>query len=93
MRIFFMFFGENHKEIIYYTVLYDTVMRSEVKTLVICPLCQKNTVGKVGSSQYYCWECFVEFLIQKDKIVVYEVCDDGTLLPYDKDNNQLTMGG
>ncbi|MGI5859196.1 MAG: hypothetical protein ACOX8P_07765 [Tepidanaerobacteraceae bacterium] len=64
-----------------------------MRTLVVCPLCQKTTVGKVGSSQYYCWECFVEFLIQKDKIVIYEVCDDGTLLPYGKENNQLTIGG
>ncbi|MGI5858488.1 MAG: hypothetical protein ACOX8P_04095 [Tepidanaerobacteraceae bacterium] len=68
-------------------------IKAEVKKVVVCPLCQKNTVGKVGSNQYYCCECFVEFLIQKDEIIIYEVCDDGTLLPYSNENNQLTLGG
>jgi hypothetical protein len=62
-----------------------------VKILVACPLCQKNTVGKVGTNQYYCWECFVEFSIQKDKTMIYELSDDGSLLPYGE-NQQLTMG-
>nr|WP_255688321.1 hypothetical protein [Tepidanaerobacter sp. GT38] len=55
-------------------------------------MCNKKTVGKVGTNQYYCWECFVEFTIQKNKTTVYEVCDDGTLLPYGSKSEQLTMG-
>jgi len=83
MRIFY-FFGKNINNKIQINI--------EVKTLITCPLCKKNTVGKVGSNQYYCLECFVEFLIQKDKTTIYEVSDDGTLLPYEKDKQQLTMG-
>ncbi|NLZ53700.1 MAG: hypothetical protein GX892_11250 [Thermoanaerobacteraceae bacterium] len=60
--------------------------------MVACPLCKKKTVGKVGSNQYYCWECFVEFVIQKDKTTIYEVGDDGTLLPHGNENEQLIMG-
>jgi len=63
-----------------------------VIALVVCPLCNKKTVGKVGTNQYYCWEFFVEFTIQKNKTTVYEVCDDGTLLPYGSKSEQLTMG-
>ena len=26
-----------------------------------CPACGGRQVGKIGSDQYYCWNCFVEF--------------------------------
>ena len=93
MRIFLLLFGKNHKEIIYYYTVFAISGEIRGEDIGSMPIVPKTTVGKVGSSQYYCWECFVEFLIQKDKIVIYEVCDDGTLLPYGKENNQLTIGG
>lgn len=55
-----------------------------------CPLCSNKFVGKVGSNQFYCWECCVEFFVKKDKTLVYKVCDDGTLLPYGCDENHLS---
>lgn len=51
--------------------------------MVVCPVCGRNAIGKVGNNQYYCWDCFLEFSIQKNKITAYEVSDDGSLLPYD----------
>ncbi|HHX24473.1 MAG TPA: hypothetical protein GX723_10815 [Thermoanaerobacterales bacterium] len=60
--------------------------------MITCPLCSKKSVGRVGSNQYYCWDCFVEFLIMKDKTLIYEVCDDGSLSPYRQDNSPLTIG-
>lgn len=62
---------------------------AEVRLLIVCPLCQKGSIGKVGNNQYYCWECYVEFSIKEDKVIIYEVCDDGTLLVYDKEHNEL----
>ncbi len=59
--------------------------------MTLCPLCHNNTVGKIGSKQFYCRECFIEFSIQENKISVYEVCDDGTLLPYIENNNQTVV--
>lgn len=61
--------------------------------MIICPLCGGNSIGKVGNNQFYCWDCFVEFSIQKNKVTVYEVGDDGSLLPYNRDHKQITAGG
>ncbi|MCG0276388.1 MAG: hypothetical protein L5655_09580 [Thermosediminibacteraceae bacterium] len=47
-----------------------------------CPLCGGKFTGKVGSNQYFCWECCVEFTINNNKVVIYELGDDGNLLPY-----------
>lgn len=49
--------------------------------MVRCPNCGGRAVGKIGSHQYYCWECCVEFSPSKDghKWLVYMVQDDGTL--------------
>ncbi|WP_148865514.1 hypothetical protein [Thermosediminibacter litoriperuensis] len=47
-----------------------------------CPLCGGNSTGRVGTNQYYCWDCFVEFSINNNKVTVFELCDDGSLVPY-----------
>lgn len=44
-----------------------------------CPICRGSQVGKVGSDQYYCWSCFVEFSTRGDG-EVYEIAEDGSLL-------------
>lgn len=49
---------------------------------MFCPLCNQKFVGKIGNNQFYCRECFIEFRISKNKVKLYEVCDDGSLLPY-----------
>lgn len=55
---------------------------------MLCPLCKQKFVGKIGNNQFYCRECFVEFRINNDEITIYEVYDDGSLLPY-ADQNEL----
>lgn len=47
--------------------------------MLLCPHCGARGVGKVGSSQYYCWECCVEFKATRKGWLVYEVLDDGSL--------------
>jgi len=47
-----------------------------------CPVCGSRTVGKVGVDQYYCWDCCVEYKIDKNELSVYEVAEDGTLMVY-----------
>lgn len=61
--------------------------------MIVCPLCGGNSIGKVGSHQFYCWNCFVEFSIQKDKVAVYEVGDDGSLIPYILENKPIAAEG
>lgn len=48
-----------------------------------CPVCGGVQVGKVGSDQYYCWNCFVEFNTRKGRVNLYEVAEDGTLVAMD----------
>ncbi len=45
-----------------------------------CPSCRSIQVGKVGTDQYYCWNCFIEFNNNKGRVSLYEVAEDGTLL-------------
>lgn len=45
-----------------------------------CPNCQSRDIGKIGSHQYYCWNCFIELSVNSSKKVqVYEVQEDGSL--------------
>jgi ribosomal protein S26 len=45
-----------------------------------CPVCKGYQVGKVGSDQYYCWNCFIEFSVRKGRVNLYEVAEDGSLV-------------
>jgi len=49
-----------------------------------CPLCGGSSTGKVGNNQFFCWDCYVEFSVSHNKITIYELADDGTLLLYEK---------
>ncbi len=49
-----------------------------------CPLCESVDTGKVGTNQYYCWHCLIEFNINnKNEINIYYVEDDGSLINVD----------
>ncbi|MDR1159183.1 MAG: hypothetical protein LBK69_00955 [Syntrophomonadaceae bacterium] len=45
-----------------------------------CPNCKSIQLGKIGSDQYYCWNCFVEFHYSKEQINMYEVSENGSLV-------------
>jgi uncharacterized OB-fold protein len=47
-----------------------------------CPLCGGKQVGKIGTDQFYCWNCFVEY---DSKNQVYAVDEDGSLISYSLD--------
>lgn len=45
-----------------------------------CPVCKEIDVGKVNNSNYYCWNCFIEFRYKhKEEVYIYSIQDDGTL--------------
>ncbi|GAB7386492.1 hypothetical protein BSNK01_03270 [Bacillaceae bacterium] len=45
-----------------------------------CPNCQSKDIGKVGTHQYYCWNCFIEFTVTGNQVSsIYQVEEDGTL--------------
>ena len=47
-----------------------------------CPVCGGRAIGKVGVEQFYCWDCCVEFATQTDKVVIYDLADDGSLVAW-----------
>jgi len=57
--------------------------------MIKCPTCGGLQVGRVGSDQYYCWNCFMEFNFNKGKVNLFEVAEDGTLVAIDKDAQLL----
>jgi len=51
--------------------------------LLKCPNCNSINLGKIGSQQYYCWDCFIEMTILKNKINIHQVEADGSLSSLD----------
>ncbi|MCG0314702.1 MAG: hypothetical protein L5657_08650 [Calditerricola sp.] len=48
-----------------------------------CPNCKGKDVGKVGSRQFYCWNCLIEYSVSGEQVHVYEVEEDGSLSSLD----------
>jgi hypothetical protein len=44
-----------------------------------CPNCQSKNIGKIGSQQYYCWNCFIELSDLGGILDVHQVESDGSL--------------
>lgn len=51
---------------------------------LVCPECGGRSLGKVGTDQYYCWDCCVEFSWLGPEIEIFEVDPEGTLISLGK---------
>jgi len=47
--------------------------------MLYCPNCKCKDIGKIGTVQYYCWGCFIEFSISNNQFDIFQVEEDGTL--------------
>lgn len=45
-----------------------------------CPSCGGRSIGRVGSVQYYCWDCCVEFNMGRGSIRIFHLDADGELI-------------
>ncbi len=45
-----------------------------------CPNCGGRSIGRVGTAQYYCWECCIEFSLGRGGLRVYHLNADGELI-------------
>jgi hypothetical protein len=45
-----------------------------------CPSCGTCDTGRVGTHQYYCWNCLLEFSQEKGEVKFFYVESDGTLV-------------
>lgn len=60
---------------------------------MVCPVCGGRQIGKVGVEQYYCWDCCVEFNNNTDRVVVYDLDEDGSLVAWEDfsiENQEVT---
>jgi len=56
---------------------------------VNCPICGGKSTGRVGQDQYYCWNCCVEFRLNKEGVQIFELTEDGSLVSFDPHNQLL----
>jgi len=54
-----------------------------------CPVCGGLQVGRVGSDQYFCWNCYLEFNYNHNKLNLYEVAEDGSLVAVEDSSQML----
>jgi hypothetical protein len=45
-----------------------------------CPLCNGIDTGKVGTNQFYCWQCLLEFRVDREGVRCFYVEADGSLV-------------
>ncbi|MCD8501428.1 MAG: DUF2797 domain-containing protein [Bacillaceae bacterium] len=48
-----------------------------------CPNCKGKDIGKIGTNQYYCWNCFIELTIRNGRFSLHQVEEDGSLSSLD----------
>lgn len=53
-----------------------------------CPVCGGKATGKVGTEQYFCWDCCVEYRITEGGVQVFDVDEDGSLVAFDVHEEQ-----
>jgi hypothetical protein len=54
----------------------------EVK-LMHCPNCKSKNLGKIGTNQFYCWDCFIELSLIQGRLSLSQVEEDGSLTTLD----------
>lgn len=57
---------------------------AEEAALVHCPLCGTCDTGRVGTNQYYCWNCLLEFTQNNEEVKFFYVESDGRLVDVDE---------
>lgn len=57
-----------------------------------CPHCNCRDIGKIGTQQFYCWGCFVEFSVSSEnEVKVWQVEEDGSLIAFSSEVPDLEL--
>lgn len=46
-----------------------------------CPNCDSRSTGKIGNQHFFCSDCYVEFVLHDDFYEIFNVDDQGELIP------------
>lgn len=64
---------------------------------ITCPVCHSRVIGRLGNSQYYCWDCCVQFNRTDRGVQTFHIDEDGTLVAEvgveDGPQHQIEPGG
>lgn len=52
--------------------------------MLVCPVCGQHEIGRIGTDQYYCWNCCVELVVRNDSVKVFQIDTEGALVAYDQ---------
>lgn len=44
-----------------------------------CPNCESKNLGKIGTHQFYCWNCCLELWVEDGKVNIHQIEEDGSL--------------
>lgn len=42
-----------------------------------CPVCGGRQIGRIGSREFYCWDCLIEYNVDNE---IFFVNEDGSLV-------------
>lgn len=48
-----------------------------------CPNCKSKNIGKIGTNQFYCWNCFIELSVADGRLSLNQIEEDGSLTSLD----------
>ncbi|GAA5415594.1 hypothetical protein Pryu01_00625 [Paraliobacillus ryukyuensis] len=48
-----------------------------------CPNCKSKNIGQIGNQHYYCWDCYIELMLENKVLHMHEVEEDGSLSSLD----------
>lgn len=51
-----------------------------------CPNCGSASIGRVGTEQYYCWDCCVEFNVAGSGVRIFQLDAEGELIAAEPEN-------
>jgi|GEM_PF-861850 len=46
-----------------------------------CPVCGGRLLGRIGTGQFFCWDCCAQFSRSGPRLRVWAIDDEGALVP------------
>lgn len=66
----------------------EEAVRSDLR----CPYCGSRGVGRVGTAQYFCSDCCIEFAFTNSGTRLYWLDDEGELVAFEPARQQRPYG-
>ncbi len=54
-----------------------------------CPVCSGRLIGRIGTGQFFCWDCCAQFTRGASRNRVWEIDDEGSLVPHQRMSSSI----